>query len=872
MKRDRDRPAYEGRGDAATELDSHLQMIIDDLRARGMEAEEARREAHRRFGERAEILEECRRLDRRLEHSESRRDALVDVRADLKQAVRRLSKAPIATLGIIASLGLSIGATTALFSLVRGVLLQPLPYEEPLQLALVSAENEERGWDGMPLPPGVFDEMRAEPASTFELAVYRTQQATLLSQGAPRRLQVAAVSSNLLDVLGTPPALGQGFASTDPGHQNRPCLLGNGLWRRDFGASRSVVGEVLKLEGDLPSCEVIGVLPGGFDFPDRDTELLTLYSAESGESPWSNWYLRGLIRLAPDTGLHSAQLELDQRAEAWSDHLPFDGSWRFVAESLHESRVGEVKSALWMLLGAVSMVLLIACANLGGLLMARTAERHGELSLRRALGASRWRIARQLLAENLLLCGLGGLLGVAVATLGLKAFKTRPPVDLPRLDEVTLDGWLLAGALLATGASVLLSWLPPLSHALRDANPGSSSRTSGSPSRSRVRTALVVLEAALAVALLVGAGLLTRSFVTLTAVDPGFDTVSTAALKIELPPSRYPDQASRRSFFEELLRRVDAVPGVARAGVTTGLPLSGVSMISRLHIEGDERLQETQPQVAIDAVSPEYFETLGVPLLDGRFFDGRDHESAPRVAVINAEIAKEYFLEGRAVGSTILFDEDGPALRVVGVVAAVKQYGLAKETPLEYFLPFAQRPRGTAHLVVGLNVPAEIVGDEIRAVVASLDPALPVSGVEPLEEALSSSVARERFYALAMMSFAALAALLAALGLYGIMAFAVDRRRQELSVRMALGAERRTVFVSVVRRGMALGVLGVGLGLALSFLLSQALDGLLFGITSVDPPTFLTSSLLVLAIAALASCLPALRATRSELTEILRSE
>jgi predicted permease len=874
VKRDDQRPTWEQRGDADDELEFHLEMIERRLREEGLDPAAAAREARRRFGDPERVLDECRRLDRRLARAERRNDLFTDLGGDARGAVRALRASPGFATSAVLTLALAIGATTALFSVVRGVLLQPLDYRDPGSIALLSSTYPDRGWDGMPLPQGVFQELGDGGQTIEELAVYRSQRATLLSAIEPRRLRTAAVSENLLRVLGVEPALGRGFLPDDSASDGGPCLISHRLWRGDLGNDAGVLGTILRLEGDVGPCQVIGVLPAGLAFPDPETDLWRLYRLDAGEDLWGSWFLTGVARIAPGADLAAAQAELDRLTGGWRDRLPFGGGWRFLLTPITETVVGEIAPALWVLFGAVAMVLLIACVNLGGLLLARTTQRADDLAVRAALGASRWRLARQLLAEVLAICALGGAAGLALAHLAVRAFRTRPPVDLPRLDEVETDLWVLGFALAATLLCALLAWIAPLAQTLRGrirwtARPG----VAGARERTRLRATLVVVESALAVALLVGTGLLARSFLSLAAVDPGFDTRGRAAIRLELPPARYDDEDARRDFYARLLERVEALPSVAAAGVTTGLPLRGVAVIDSLAIEGEGSDDgDSRPEVAIDAVSPGYFETLGVPLQAGRAFDARDGASETRVAIVNDQIARRHFPGTSPIGRRLLAADDQTPLTIVGVVGSVKQYGLRKDTPLEYFVPFAQLPQGSVHLVLRSDLEVATLAAELRRVVADLDPALPVPELLALESALSESVAHERFYALAMGAFATLAVVLVALGLYGLIEFAVEQRRRELGIRMALGARRSAVFRGVVVRGVALGVGGILLGLAAALLLTRALGGLLFGVGPTDPIAFAGAALLVLAITGAASSLPARRATRVDPARALRGD
>ncbi|HVS13218.1 MAG TPA: ABC transporter permease [Thermoanaerobaculia bacterium] len=873
MKRDDERPAFEDRGDAEEELAFHLEMTERRLRADGLDPAAAAREARRRFGDRDRVLAECQRLDLELARRERRSDLLTDLAGDLRSALRGLRASPGFAATAVLTLTLAIGATTALFSIVRGVLLRPLDYRDPGTLALLASTHPERGWTGMPLPQGVFQELRDGRGAIDELAVFRSQRTTLLSAMEPRSLRTASVSDNLLPMLGVEPILGRSFLPDDDGGEIGPCLLSHRLWRNDLGGETEVIGRTLRLEGDVGPCEVIGVLPAGFAFPDPETDLWRLYRLDPGEDLWGSWFLSGVVRIAPGADLEAAQSELDRLTGGWKDHLPFDGGWRFLLTPITETVVGEVAPALWVLFGAVAMVLLIACVNLGGLLLARTTERAGDLAVRAALGASRWRLARQLLAEVLLLCALGGALGVGLSHLVVSGFRARPPVDLPRLDEVATDPWVLGFALAVTLLSALLAGIAPVAQTVRG-RLGWTSRTglAGGRERARLRTSLVVIESALAVALLVGTGLLARSFLALASVDPGFETGGRAAIRLELPPARYGDDAVGRGFYARLLERVDALPSVDAVGLTTGLPLLGVAIIDRLAIEGESTDAGERPEVAVDAVSPGYFEALGVPLLMGRAFDGRDHAEAPPVAIVNEEIARRHFPGTSPIGRRLLASDDETPLTIVGMVGSIKQYGLREESPLEYFVPFDQQPRRSVHLVVRTNAGAAAVAADLKQVVAVLDPALPVAEVVALDRALSESVGRERFYALAMGAFASLAAILATLGLYGVIAYSVEQRRRELGLRMALGARRSELFRSVVSRGITLGIIGVLLGLGAALLLARSLGGLLFGVGVTDPIAFGGAALLVLAIAGAASSLPARRATRVDPASALRGE
>ena len=879
------------------EAEDHLLELVERLVATGMPQEAAVEEALARFGTPDRIVRFAyshpgssgsRRLragqprwrqgpgNRR--KSKDRGDGIVQsLLQDIRYGLRTLARNPGFTVVAVLTLALGIGANTAIFAIVNGVLLQPLPYDNPGRLVLLSSRNEQRGWSSMPIPPGTFFELGGN-AQTFEaLAGYAERKITLTGGEEPLRIEAARATANLFSLLGVDAERGRVFLPEEdvPGTPD-VALLSTGLWRRYFGGDTDIIGKMITLD-DKPYT-VVGVMRQEFQFPSTQVEVWIPMKLDPGQPSWGNWFLTGIGRLKKGTPLTQSQAEIDTLTAAFSDNLPFGGGWNYQLKSLTEEVVGEVRPALLVLLGAVGLILLLACANVANLLLSRASGRAKELAVRTAVGASRQRLLGQLLAETLLLSLLSGLAAIFAVEWGLSLLVLRLPGDFPRLEEIGVDGTVLTFVVTASCLAGLLAGLFPalqasrvnLIEALKDAGRSSS----GGGARSRAREILVVAEVALSILLLAGAGLLVRSFLRLLEVDTGFQPRNVLTMRISLPRSRYPGPQQQSEFLRQLSERAALLPAIHAVGATTGLPTRNVSMIdSSLTVEGAaDTGDEPSEGIAIDAVLPDYFHSLGIRLLRGRFFMARDTASAPKVVIINDRIARQFFPNEDPVGRRILHSNDTDWMTIVGVVADVKQYGLEKESPKQMFLPFAQEPKRSFYLtVLSTGRPEERFAD-LKGLVRSLDSDLPATDIQTMEQAVATSMAHRRFYMLLMSFFGVLALVLAVVGIYGVISYSVSQRTHEIGVRMALGAGRGDILRMVIGRGMGLSVAGVVAGLLGAFYLTRFLQSLLFEVGPADPVTFVAIVILLLAVSALACYVPARRATKVDPMVALRYE
>jgi putative ABC transport system permease protein len=801
------------------------------------------------------------------------------LRQDLTYALRRLRKAPGFALVAVATLALGIGANSAIFSVVDAVLLRPLPFPQPDRLVRVA-----QTWKGRPTvySPQNYLDVEAQATGFQGLAAIDTTGITLTGQGAAARLEGAEVSAAFFDVLRVRPLHGRGFLAgeNEPG-RTRVAVLGHQLWRDRFGADPSVVGRTISL--NRQSYSVVGVAPPGFRYPD-ETEVWTPmeYDQRFRSNSRGAWYLSVVGRLRDGATLDGARQEVATIAARLAQAYPADNEGvGGTVISLHEATVGASRRALLVLLGAVGLVLLVACVNVANLLLARIAARETELAVRTALGAGRGRLVRQLLTESLLLAVLGGIAGLALAALLVDALVALQPQGVPRLAEVSVNRSVIGfAAMLSLVTTVLFGAFPALqtsrratAQALRQGSRGI--LTGG---RGGLRSGLVIGQIALAMVLLAGSSLLVRSFARLRSVDPGFRTEGALAFRVSLPESAYADDARMLSFHDDLQRRLAALPGVRSVGAVAGLPLSGNHFNISFAVEGRPALPPAQqPSLEVRIATPGYFRTIGIPLRRGRSFTDSDGPEAPQVVVLSESAVRRFFPDEEPVGKTIRLGLGRGRGRkaggeVVGVVGDVKELGLAAESPPEVYLPYAQFPIQSMDVVLRTDVPPRSLAAVAERVVHGLDAELPVARVATLDEVLARSVSEPRFYALLLGSFAATALFLAALGLFGVMSYAVAQRTRELAVRIALGARREEMLLLVLREALVLGVGGVAAGLFGALALSRVIASMLFELSPTDPATLAGVAGTLVAVALLASYLPARRATRVDPVIALRSE
>ncbi|MCA1619677.1 MAG: ABC transporter permease [Acidobacteria bacterium] len=797
---------------------------------------------------------------------------------DVRFGLRVLWKRPGFTAVALAVLALGVGANTAIFSVVNAVLLRPLPYPGSERVVAFDGINPSKGVEESNMSAPDFADWKAQARSFEALSIYTEGGSNLTGAGEPERVTAAWVGPDFFRAIGVGAARGRALLpeDEDPGAA-LVVVISHGLWQRRFGSDPGAVGRTVELGGR--SREVVGVMPPGFDFP-RRAELWGALQLEVAKEPRDNRSYQVLGRLREGVSLAQAQAELDTITARLAEGYPVTNTgWGVDLDPLKEETVGEMRSALLLLLAAVALVLLIACANVANLLLARAAGRRREVALRLALGAGRWRVARQMLTESLLLALAGGALGAGLGVWLTDLLVALAPENTPRLAEASLDARVLlfaAGATLLTGLAfgivpALQASRADLGETLKEGGRGSSG------GRSRVRSALVVAEVALSLLLLAGAGLLVKSFARLQAVSPGFDSEGVLTARVSLPGARYKEPAQKAEFYRALTERLGALPGVEAAGATVSLPLGGsnLSVWRGLIPEGRPATPESDAPAAYAVVTPGYFRTMRIPLRAGRVFDERDDANSPKVIVINETLARKVFGGQEPLGRhvTIWRDEEFPR-QIVGVVGDTKPSSLDAEGAPQMYVPHAQ-DAGWGGLSVAVRARggdpsalAPLLREEVRA----LDRQLPVYDVKTMGKVWADSTAYRRVTMFLMAGFAAAALLLAGVGLYGVLSYTVAQRTHEIGIRMALGAQGRDVLRLVVRQGMLLTLAGLGVGLAVALLLTRLMTGLLYGVSAADPAVYALVSLLLAAVALVACLVPARRATKVDPMVALRYE
>lgn len=789
---------------------------------------------------------------------------------DLRYALRQLRRSPGFTAIAVLTLALGIGANSAIFSVVNAVLLRPLPYVEPERLVTVAH-----------LMKGEYLIYRERARAVQEPALYAHDGINISGDGAAERLLGARVSSNLFTVLGTTPLLGRTFLPGEdrPG-DDRVVVLSHGLWQQRFGADPGVIGREVTVAGE--SRTVVGVMPAGFDFPGAGTQLWIPFTFDVGAAVdlWGGGGGQVVARLAAGATPGRAQTELRALAPTLREAntvwvpAPEYGAEREVV-GLQDTVVGDVRGRLLILLGAAGLVLLIACANVANLLLARATGRQQEVAVRTALGAGRGRIVRQLLTESVLLSLLGGALGLGCAVWGVRLLATTLPAGTPRVAEIGIDGWVLGFALVLSTLSSLLFGLTPALRASR-ANLQTMLKAGGrssSTDENRLTGVLVIAEFAVAVVLVISAGLLIRSFAELVRVDPGFRTESIITARLTPPENRNQDNATRRAFYAEILERLGALPGVQRVDAVNRLPLWGGFRGNAFETEDEPYSPGTAAPLFDDRrITPGYPQTMGMTLLRGRALTDADREGAPRVALINETMARTFWPGADPVGKRfkeIWLDE---WTTVVGVVSDVRSYGLAGDAEPEAYRPFWQLPASEMSLVVRTtNDPLALV-PLLRATVDDIDADVPLSELRTTAQIVASSVAEPRFTMLLLAGFATTALLLAAVGIYGVVSYTVGRRTRELGLRVALGAQGTELLRMILRQALRLAALGAVIGVAMALALTRFLRSLLFDVSATDTVTLVAVPLLLVGVALVAAYLPARRATRVDPMLALRNE
>lgn len=859
------------------ELEHYLEEATAAHRDRGLSPQEARGAARAEVGNPLGVREEIRGYG-----WENAVEALV---ADLRYAVRRLRKDPGFTAVTVLTLALGIGATTAVFSAVRPILFEPLPYPAADRLTTVW----EVGGDGARIAGtfGMYRELALRTRSFEGLAAFKPWQPALTGADRPERLESQRVSAGYFDILGVPPALGRSFLPSEdrPGAPN-VIVLSDGLWRRRFGGDPGILGRSITLDGS-PHV-VVGVMPAAFEnilAPSAELWAPLQYGLSQGRA-WGH-HLQMVGRLQPGVDPSQATVTLDDLGQAvLAEQQPttYGSDVRFTVVPLHEEMTGGIEPALLAILGAVTLVLAITCVNVTHLFLARGVRRRGELALRVALGAPRHRLVRQLFTESLLLAALGGLAGMGLAVLGLRGIVASSPPELPRVDAIGVDGGLfvfgfaittLVGLVVGSIPAARSTWGSATGAAQNGPHPGlelGSGRTTGG--HRRTRSALVVAEVALALVLLVSSGLLFRSVERLLGVAPGFDPEGLLTMQIQTSGARYDDADATRRFFARALEAVREVPGVTSAALTSQLPLSGDRDLYGVHFDPSPPDDPGEVRGTFRyAVSPDYFETMGIPLRRGRLLNEGDRGDAPRVAVISESLAARRLPGLEPVGRRLRIG-DGPLYTVVGVVGDVRQESLALDDSEAVYTTEAhwRFAEGTMSLVARTRGNAGALTSGVRQAIWSVDRDQPIVRVATMAELVDASAADRRFVLVLFGTFALAALALAAAGIYGVLSGSVAERTREIGIRSALGASRRGILAMVVRQGLALTGMGIGLGAVGAVVANHAITTLLFGVTPLDPATYLGVASLLAATATLAAGIPAWRAARVDPARTLRAE
>ena len=854
------------------EVRFHLEMQIEDNLKAGMNPAEARYAALRSFGGIEPMKERYR---------ERRAFALVETMAqDVRYAVRTLRKSPGFTTTSVATLALAIGANTAMFSVLNAVLLRPLPYRSPEQLAMlwseVPSQNLREGrsayWN--------VEQWRSQSESFADMALFDGVSSTLTSADRAEKISVVRHSPNLFPLLGVQPLHGRIFSAEEAEQRQRVALISHRFWQGRFGGSFDAIGSSIELDGH--ASRIIGILPAGFQF-DNDADVWEPHTMfpdwEALRRSRGGGFWSVIGRLQPNVTFEQAQAEMSAIARRLDEQAPASDPNRGISVVPLSLQVTgpRPRLALWMLMGAVFCVLLIAATNVASLQLARSASREREIAIRAALGASRARIVRQLLAESLTLAVIAGLLGLWVALAGIRAILAVKPGNLARLNEVSLDpqvlGWALATCLL-TG--ILVGLAPAITMSRRNLTPSGQEGgrgIAGGVATRRIRRTLVVAQFALAIILLVGAGLLVRSLWSVENVDPGFRPERVLSMHLSTTAFRATQQ--RADFYNRVLEQVESLPGVESLGITSELFIGG-NPERELTAEGDARTISERLRFRSDEISGGFFKAVGTPLLRGRFFSKADKPDSPRVAIISDAMARRLWPGRDPVGKRFRLgpgDSDTPWFTVVGVVGDMRRQGLEKEPIPQMFEPLAQNPPRLAILLVrtSMSDPLKMVG-AVQAAVRRVEKHVPLYGVTTLENRLGAFLSERRFQTSLLIGFSVVALLMAAIGICGLIQYSVATRTHEIGIRMAVGAQAGDVFRMIIGEGLKLSLTGLVLGLVGALWLGQAGSSLLFGVTATDPLTFITVSLLLTAVATAACYFPARRAMKVEPIVALRQE
>ena len=857
--------------DVAEELRQHLDDQYRELRAAGSSHDDALRAM-------ADDVNAVRSRRSRL------RPELIA--ADVRYAFRTLRRNPGFAIVVLLTLALGIGANAAIFSVVNGVLLRPLPYRDADRLMVIWGDLRRPGVNQIPASAGEYLDYRDRSHAFEQVAAYDTVGFNLTGGGEPERVEGAVVTTTFFALLGASAQVGRTFvAAEDQPGRDDVVVLSHSLWTRRFSANPAIVGQTIPVDGR--PAQVVGVMPAAFQFPDRSIEIWKPFlldaEAVSDNNRGSHGYT-ALARLKAGFSRQQAQADLTAVTAAFKADHPgnYRNGFGATLRPLHEEIVGDTGRPLMVLLGAVAVVLLIACANVANLLLARAASRRKEIALRTALGASRGRLVRQLMTESVLVSAIGGLIGLGLAAWGVDLLIASAPDSIPRIQEVGVDlrvACFTALVSLATGlvfglVPALRASRAPLHDALKEGG-----RAGGGGVHGLTGRALVVSEVALSLVLLIAAGLLIHSFTRLQDVAPGFDSSRLLTFRLSLPESRYTTFQKGQSFFDEFFTGLRRTPGVRSVAAINALPFSGLGGSRSFHIEGrEEKRPEDQTEEQLRIVTDGYFAAMGIPILAGREFTERDALNQPRVAVVNDAMAKKHWPHESPIGKRVSFSTNEPEwYEVVGIAGNIKHRALENADRPELYVPYRQ-PLFAGWTVRPMYVVARTSADPAstaamaRHEIARVDRDQPISDVRTMDERIGRSLSSRRFSTVLLALFAGLALTLAAVGIYGIVAYSVTERTHEIGVRVALGAQRRDVMAMVVGQGMTMTIVGAAIGVAASAALARLMSSLLFGVSAVDPATFVAIPLLLIAVALAACYVPARRATRVDPLQSLRAE
>ncbi len=871
------------------ELSQHLQDHYEQALSRGATEREAMDAALQELSV-TDLGGELRRVERRVPQNpvpmgtQRKSNMIGDIGQDVKFGLRMLAKNPAFTAIAVLALALGIGANTAIFSVVNAILLRPLPYKNPQQLVMVWENATHLGFPKNTPSPANFLDWQKQNTVFSGMAAFGERSFNLTGVGEPERLDGRRVSANLFDLLGVTPLIGRTFVADEDKPGTKVAVLNESLWRRRFGSDPSVIGRAIALNGE--SYTVVGVVPRSVRLPAfgnwRDQVWVPLAFSSEEAANRGDHFLEVIARMKPGVTLQKARAEMETIAARLAQEYPkYNLRIGAVVNPLHEEIVGNMKPALLILLGAVAFVLLIACANVANLLLARAAVRQKEIALRLALGADRARLTKQLLVESVMLSLVGGAVGLALAYVGMNVLTRFIPADVAHADTIAIDGKVLIFTLLVAVVTGVIFGLAPASQASRfnlndtlkegGRDPGSGARGK------RLRSSLVIAEVAVSFILLIGAGLLINSFMHLRNLDPGFRADHLLTMKVDLSEVKYPTRERRITFFEEVLRRVRELPGVHSVAVAGNLPLTYNGDSMPIGVEG---IPDPPPDQAADviyrAIGPGYFGTMGISLVRGRDFTDQDTADTRYVVVVTEKTAQHYWPGQDPIGKRIKpgsSTSDAPWREVIGVVKDVRQNDFIAPPKMQMYFSYRQlRDLAPNALVVRTSVDPLSLATSVRNAIWSVDKDQPVADIDSMDHIVAGAVARQRFSMLLLAIFAGLALVLAAVGIYGVMSYSVAQQTREIGIRIALGAQRGDVLKMTVKQGLKLVGFGLVIGLASALVLTRVMATLLFGISATDPMTFTSISVVLLAVAILASYVPALRATRVDPLVALRTE